>query len=164
MYNKTLWQDHVTQYEDRFREVSNLDGTVTHEPIEGEIIQQGTAQNAENFNNIEYGIFGAHEMASEAIRVTLHANQIIKKLTGEVVLATLTNSLEYPFNNSKKTVALSRSRDTLDYTVDVEATSVGGGSVGQIVITEKQLNGFKIEHTGGAKNVSVKCVVRGGAY
>lgn len=164
MYNKTFWQDHVTQYEDRFKEVNNADGTVTHEPIEGEIIQQGTAQNAENFNNIEYGIFGAHEIGSEAIRSIMHVNQVIKKLTGEVIQTTLTNSLEYPFNNSKKTIALLASRDTMDYTVDIEAVAIGGGSVGKVIITEKQLNGFKIEHTGGAKTVSVKCIVKGGAY
>ena len=39
---------------------------------------------------------------------------------------------------------------------------MGGGAVGEIVITDKQLNGFKIEHTGSAAKVSVKYIVEGG--
>jgi len=164
MYNKTNWIDHVTQYEDRFTETNNSDGTVTHIPVEGVVMQQGTPQNAQNFNNMEYGIFGSNEMGNEAMRSLLHAKQTIKKLIGAVVVTTLTNTNSYPFNNSKKTIALSELRDTLNYTVDVEAAAVGGGAVGEIVITDKQLNGFKIEHTGSAKSVTIKCVVKGGSY
>ena len=56
MYQETIWQDHVTEFEDRYEERINPDGTVTHIPVEGEIIQQGTPQNAKNFNHMEDGI------------------------------------------------------------------------------------------------------------
>ena len=46
MYEQKLWQDHVTEFEDRYTESRNDDGTITHTPVEGEIIQQGTPQNA----------------------------------------------------------------------------------------------------------------------
>ena len=42
MYEQKLWQDHVTEFEDRYTESRNDDGTITHTPVEGEIIQQGT--------------------------------------------------------------------------------------------------------------------------
>ena len=42
-YKRTFWQDHVTEFEDRYTERENEDGTITHIPVEGEVIQQGTA-------------------------------------------------------------------------------------------------------------------------
>ena len=112
-----IWKDHVTQYSNRYREVQNADGTITHEAVEGEVVQEGTPQNAQN---------------------------------------------SYPFNNSKKTLALTTPRGNLDYTVNVEAEAKDAGGVGEIRITDKQLNGFKIEYTGAAKEVTVKCTVQGG--
>ena len=53
MYKRTQWQDHVTEYEDRYRESRNDDGTITHTPVDGEVLQQGTPQNAANFNHLE---------------------------------------------------------------------------------------------------------------
>ena len=43
-----------------------------------------------------------------------------------------------------------------------QSIAIGSGAVGEIVITDKQLNGFKIEHTGSAAKVSVKYIVEGG--
>ncbi len=72
MYNRTFWKDHVTEFDNRFREQNNADGTISHIPVEGEVIQQGTPQNAVNFNRIETGIFAAIEIAAELARITLH--------------------------------------------------------------------------------------------
>lgn len=47
-------------------------------------------------------------------------------------------------------------------TANVEAEAKDAGGVGEIHITDKQLNGFKIEYTGAAKEVTVKCTVQGG--
>lgn len=57
MYDLTKWQDHVTELQNTYKETVNLDGTVTHEPVEGEVLQQGTPMNAAKFNNMEQGIF-----------------------------------------------------------------------------------------------------------
>lgn len=75
MYNRTFWKDHVTEFDNRFREQNNADGTISHIPVEGEIIQEGTPQNARNFNNIEVGIFAANEIASELSRIALHGGK-----------------------------------------------------------------------------------------
>lgn len=163
-YQRTIWENHVTEFDDRYTEQQNDDGTVTHIPVEGEIITQGTAQDEIHFNNMEEGIFAANELGAEAVRVLLHHEQALQQLSGEKGTLTLTNSQAYPFNNSRKTVALTRPRQTLDYTVTIEAAAIGGGAVGEIVITDKQLNGFKIEHTGSAAKVSVKFIVEGGMF
>ncbi|MEG2514207.1 MAG: hypothetical protein RSA92_02635 [Bacteroidaceae bacterium] len=159
-YNKTRWQDHVTEHQNRYREVENGDGTTTHEPIEGEVLQQGTSQSAKNFNNMEDGIFQATEMAAEAARAIVHVNQLMKRVAGETIETNLTNSLIYPFNNSKKTIALKVPRDTMNYTVTVEAEALDKGAVGAVKVTDKQLNGFKVEFTGSAKNVAARCIVK----
>lgn len=164
MYQETIWQDHVTEFEDRYEETINPDGTVTHIPVEGEIIQQGTPQNAKNFNHMEDGILGGNEKAAYILLTLLHHGQTLENLIGEVGTVTLTNTEEYPFNNSTETVALKQPRGNLDYRVIVEAEAEDTGAVGEIRITDKQVNGFKIAHTGSAKRVNVKYVVEGGTY
>lgn len=72
MYERNYWQDHVSEFDNRFREQNNADGTISHIPVEGEIIQQGTPQNAANFNRIEAGIFAATEIAAELSRIAIH--------------------------------------------------------------------------------------------
>lgn len=164
MYEATLWKDHVTEYEDRYIETKNDDGTINHIPVEGEIIQQGTPQNATNFNHIEEGVTNAGELASILAITTMQQARSIENMIGEVITTTLTNSQTYPFNNSVKTVALAKERNHNDYTVEVEALEVTGGFAGDIVISEKLVNGFKIATTGSATSVKVKIYVKGGFY
>lgn len=248
-----IWQDHVTQFYNRYREIQNRDGTITHEAIEGEVIHEGTPQNAKNFNDLEERVLTSKEVAAIAIlkikvaesnikdlqkkmqettndrkekniantqstaiallkvkiaesnikelqkkatkaeeteqnlqkeiektnhdrkekdiankqstaiallKVKMAENQI-KELQKEVVKTTLTNTKEYPFNNSKTTIALKKPRRDLNYDITTETIVNGAGSIGEIRITDKQVNGFKIEYTGTATSVSVKCMIQG---
>lgn len=157
-----IWKDHVTQFSNRYKEINNADGTITHEAVEGEVIQEGTPQNAKNFNDMEQRILAAGEVAGLAMLKVGAVESKVEGLAGEIIETTLTNSKEYPFNNSKKTLALKTPRGNLDYTVFVESSTEDAGRIGEIKITDKQLNGFKIEFTGAAKEVSVKCTVQGG--
>lgn len=52
-YNRTKWQDHVVERPRTFTEVTNADGSVTHTPAPGEVLQQGTPISATNLNNGE---------------------------------------------------------------------------------------------------------------
>ena len=52
-YDRTHWKDHVTERSRTFIETENEDGSVTHTPAPGEVLQQGTPQSATNFNKIE---------------------------------------------------------------------------------------------------------------
>lgn len=161
-YKRKIWQDHVTQYNDRYTEVQNQDGSITHTPVEGTIIQQGTPQNAANFNNMEEGIFAADQLATEAARMAKVNARGIDAVKGEVISVALTNSIAYPFNNSVKVVSLTQKKTTTDYYVDIELVSVTGGGVGEFRVTEKLLNGFKLAFTGSATAVNVICRVKGG--
>lgn len=55
MYTKTIWKDRVTEYEGRYTETPNGDGTNTYTEAPGEVLQEGTPQDAIHFNNNEDG-------------------------------------------------------------------------------------------------------------
>ena len=54
MANKrTHWVDHVVERPNTYKEVTNTDGTVTHQDASGAVIQQGTPISATNLNKLE---------------------------------------------------------------------------------------------------------------
>lgn len=87
--------------------------------------------------------------------------QMQKLRVVETGTVTLTNSQEFPFNNSKRTVALQTAQANADYLVVTEIIDFTG-NVGDIVITDKMTNGFAIQHTGSASSVEVDYFVIGG--
>lgn len=90
-------------------------------------------------------------------------NKLIKAVSStENGTVTLTNSKEYPFNNSRVTVAITATRENLYYDVETEVTAYSGGLPGNIVISDKQLNGFKIEFDGSASSVTVAYKIKEG--
>lgn len=155
MYNLTLWKDHVTTRSGYYTITDNGDGTYKIEPA-GTVMQQGTPQDQVNFNNIESGIFDAHVAIGLLLNASRQNMWEIERGTVE-----LTNSGTYPFNNSQKSVALSASKENGDYFVLTEVTDFDG-NVGEIAITNKLSNGFKIAFTGSAKSVTVNYTVIGG--
>jgi hypothetical protein len=144
-YKGTSWQDHVVDQQT------------------GEVIQQGTPQSATNFNNMEEGILAANELGAVLAQQVAHNTRILADLEGEIGEVVLTNTQEYPFNDSAKTVALTKPRDTLNYWVVVEVISADGMS-GDIRIYDKQVNGFKVAFTGSASRATIKYYVQGGMY
>lgn len=155
------WKDHVVEFPNRFTKDEAGD-YLTLERAPGTVRQQGTPQSATNFNTMDLAALEAMLMASENTRNLIHVEDVLSGLQGEIVEATLTNSQEYPHNNSIKTLKLTTPRNTKDYTVTPEVVSVSGGAVGDFEISDKLLNGFKIQFTGSADSVVVRCYVRGG--
>ena len=155
MYNWTKWQDHVTDPANRFNVVDNGDGTWTITPA-GTVMQQGTPQDQVRFNNIENGIVDAHIAVGLLLNYARQNSWEIE--TGTVAL---TNSLAFPFNDSIQTISLSKRKENTGYIVLTEIVSASG-NVGEIEITDKLINGFKIAYTGSAKSVTVKYTVIGG--
>ncbi len=124
-------------------------------------IQEGTPQDEYHFNNLETGTDGANLLAEFLTEVVFKNQKRLDNVDGEVITRTLTNTKDFYFNNSVQTVAITSQRDTLDYRVDVE---VQGDvvNVGDVVVFDKQQNGFKVKYTGSAPSVTVKLYVRGG--
>lgn len=140
MYQKKEWVDEVIDAES------------------GETIQRGTPQSAKNFNNIESGVLD-NQIASNLMLIAisqLEANQVV-----EEKIETFTNTAKYPFNNSAKTISISNTRTNTNYSVDAEIIE-HTGEVGDIVVYDKMVNGFKVRYGGSAGNAKIKLVVTGG--
>ena len=161
-YKILVWKDHAVTPGNTYTVTENSDGTITLTPA-GKVVQQGTNMSAVNFNNMEMGIFAANMTAAEAMQLIRLVKEKTEALEGLVIETTLTNSKKYPFNDSVKTIALGSEnvRYNKDYTVICEAQAADG-FVGDINITDKMLNGFKIAYTGSASSVNIKCYVQGG--
>jgi hypothetical protein len=84
---------------------------------------------------------------------------VFKVETGTV---TLNNSKPWPFNDSAQTVALEKFWDNRDYMVQTEVVSADG-EAGDVVVSGKAVNGFKIAFTGSARQAVVRYQVMGGA-
>jgi hypothetical protein len=78
------------------------------------------------------------------------------QLVGEV---RLTNTKPYPFNDSQKTVALEQSQPDVKYSIQTEVISASG-EVGDIEISGKAVNGFKIAYTGSALKATIRYYIR----
>ena len=140
MYDLTIWQDHVVDQS-------------------GTVIQQGTMMDEDHFNRLENGVMDAHIAVDMTLMRILQLERSL--VEAEVGTVTLTNSGEFVFNNSAKSVALATPRPSTNYRVDTEVTAKNG-NVGEVEITGKTMNGFTIAFTGSATSVTVKYTVIGG--
>lgn len=109
MYDRNYWQDHVTDQD-------------------GQVIQQGTLLDQANFNNMEIGI--ADTSLANGILVF---KQRQESFDYEDELHTLDldmNNLPWPFNNKETTVALNQTRESVNYSVAVNAPAYSDGNLG----------------------------------
>lgn len=151
MYSNTNWQDHV------------IDNQT------GEVIQQGTPQSATNFNNQENGIQDAHTAFAVFLHYFMQFDRWVRQkvadyaveFLNEIQTVTLNNTKTFPFNDSVQTINLATARKTLNYDISWEVASANG-NVGDISVTDKLLNGFKIAFDGSASSVTLKIRIKGG--
>ena len=140
MYQKTKWIDEV---KDEHSE---------------EIIQEGTDQSAAHFNNMELGIEDA-TVAAKLLLISLAHQEQQTAIERQVV--TFTRTGDWPLCKADQTIALAGTRNSTDYEVDVDVIE-HHGNVGEWVVTDKQLNGFKIKYDGSATSVKAVVKVTGG--
>lgn len=84
-YDAIHFQDHVVEYPGRFRELTNEDGTIDHEPAEGEIIQPGTPLSAFYLGRMDWGIWTLFQMIQELRDEMLNLILIVGALKGSIV-------------------------------------------------------------------------------
>lgn len=176
MRERCYWQDHVVSNTGEFLvKATSIEDVYRISPY-GTVMQQGTFQDAKHFNSFEESLV-AHEIAIGLLQNSIRLNQwraddeyaklanlnlSVERLhTVETGTVTLTNTLRFPFNNSKKTIPLSTRHDNTNYVVVVEVSSFKG-NVGEVVVSEQLTNGFKLEHTGSASSVTINYKVIGG--
>ena len=159
MYIPVFWKDRIVQYPRRVSVVDLGNGVKEWTPAPGEIHQKGTQQSATNFGNEDMGILEGNLIAAtNAIHLRL-IQESVDDLRGQILTATLTNSLKYP----AKTITLPKIVNKTDYKVDIEVTEADG-PVEYTEVFDKALNAFKVRYYGSAKNVTLKLHVIGGLY
>jgi hypothetical protein len=142
MYQREYWQDRVTDKN-------------------GNVIQKGTSLNQVHFNNMETGI----DDVSAATQILMFKDiQNDYEQKGEVHTLSLgmNSGLSWPFNNKETTVALSILRENTNYSVDIDVLEYSGGRLGNIRVSDRALNGFKLIHDGSATTVRVRVKISGG--
>lgn len=163
MYNITDWNDHVTDPSNVFT-VTDVEGNKKKIERAGSIIQQGTPMSALNFNNLETGVLAAYTAAVEAM---LTSGKIKDTSQVTVIRDYLKNSLNYPFNDSSKTIALNgaNERTNTDYQVYVELDenppNYGKGTTTQVPI-RRQTPGYSCNNiflTGKSKTTGVGDII-----
>lgn len=117
--------------------------------------QDGQVLTGQAMDDIDQAIYDL-----DAGQTTMN-NQMQKLRVVETGSTTMTNSQEFPFNNSRKTVALVTPQANSDYLVDVEVDEANG-NVGEVIVSSRMTNGFAIEFTGSATSVTVNYFVIGG--
>ena len=126
MYIPVFWKDRIVQYPRRVSVVDLGNGVKEWTPTPGEIHQKGTQQSATNFGNEDMGILEGNLIAAtNAIHLRL-IQESVDDLRGQVLTATLTNSLKYPATNSAKTITLPKIVNKTDYKVDIEVAEADG--------------------------------------
>lgn len=155
MYKFTHWLDHVTNPSGVFKIVDKGDGTCAITPA-GTVMQQGTPQDQAHFNNIEAGIVDAHTAALLLLNFARQHEWEVESGTKD-----LTNGAKFPFNSSASSVALTKTKESDNYIVITEVVNANG-NVGEITVSDKLINGFKLAFTGSATAVTVKYTVIGG--
>ncbi len=133
MYRRTIWQDQVAG------------------------VQDGTDMNAANFNNLEAGTMEAAALAAfnaacRRYEMDEAANAKVIKISQTLTGATAQSVV----------IPAAATRNKTDYFVDVEISSVTGGTCGDVVISTKQANGFMAQYKGNATSVSFIFKVSGG--
>jgi len=155
MYQRTYWEDEVRSPSNRYNVTNNADGTKTITKA-GTVMQPGTFQDQQHFNNMEVGITDTQIAVMMLINAMRQNEWEVER--GQL---TLTNSAIYPINNSVQSVALQLPKENGDYIVLAEVVSCSGNA-GEVVVSDKLANGFKIGYTGSAKSAVVQYTVIGG--
>lgn len=141
MYKRTFWVDHVTDQN-------------------GEVIQYGTLLDQEHFNNMECGI---SDIGLALAMAQFKQTQDGYQTEDEVHIVDLAmENMPWPFNNKATTIGLKNLRENANYGVEVSVISYSGGRLGNITVTDRALNGFKLVHDGSATSVKVGVRVSGG--
>ncbi len=139
MYNKTNWQDHVVDQN-------------------GQVIQEGTPLSAKNLNNIEQGVFISNALNA----VMAQFNRLLLDRINENEVVTITDTITGADTDKSVVIPSNKLRNRTTYNVTPVIVSTTGGTAGDIIVSAKQANGFKVKYTGTATSITVALYVQGG--
>lgn len=127
----------------------------------GDTIQVGTPLDQAHFNKIEKGLSDVQAALLHTM-FEMYQDEYNNKDELHVLDLAMNAGKEYPFNNKETTVALTNTRESINYSVEVNVLQYSGGNLGCIRVLDRARNGFKLVHEGSAKQVQVAVRVSGG--
>ncbi len=166
MFTPTFWEDHTNSmpgvYVIRAYNEAEDQYTITEA---GTVMVAGTPQDQTHFQNLENGILDSEIVSDLLLNFARQLGWSVDDLkayvqTKNVVYVgtvTLTNSQKFPFNNSVKTVSLGATLPNTYYDVNTKVTAFTG-NVGEVEVTDKLTNGFKLQFTGSASSATIAWV------
>lgn len=182
MYNRTEWKDRVvdSQTGEVIQQGTNqsagnfnkMEDGITDASIAAALLSIAAGQTSANQSGNERqfeavdqrfdGVDLVNSDANTAAKLVLIAvGQLTAQTADEEKIVQLTNTQSYPFNNSQQTVSLRGTKTTTAYSVDVEVLE-HDGDVGDVIVYDKLLNGFKVRYDGSAKSAKLKINIKGG--
>ena len=121
-------------------------------------IQEGTPQSAENFNNLEQGTFVGNALGA----VMAQFNRLLQDRANENEVVAVTRTITGTNTDLSVAIPAGKTRNRTSYNVTPVIVSTSGGAAGDLIVSAKQANGFKVKYTGAASSVNVALYVQGG--
>lgn len=121
-------------------------------------IQEGTPQSAENFNNLEQGTFVGNALGA----VMAQFNRLLQDRANENEVVAVTGTITGTNTDLSVAIPAGKTRNRTSYNVTPVIVSTSGGAAGDLIVSAKQANGFKVKYTGVASSVNVALYVQGG--
>lgn len=176
MHNRTFWVDQVEDQDGQVIQqgtlidqahLNNMEVGISDIHLAYRIIQNVVLWFGRRLGVLETSS-NSHDTDIASIKSTdttqnSRLSAVESEIAAEVKEVTLTaNSNPWPFCTKETAVALTTTRKNTSYDVDVAVKSYSGGRLGDITVSDKLVNGFKLTNDGSAKTVVVTVKVTGG--
>lgn len=175
MFKRTFWRNHVEDQDGKVIQQGTLLEQDQFNRMEVGISDSNMAANIIHIMLLWFGrrlgvletSSNSHDTDIASIK-TLNGQQnsrlsaLEPEVAAEVKEVTLKNGSKWPFGINEVSVGLAKTRKNANYGVDVYVKSYTGGRLGDITVSGKLTNGFKLKHDGSAQTVVVVVRVTGG--
>lgn len=175
MFKRTFWRNHVEDQDGKVIQQGTLLEQDQFNRMEVGISDSNMAANIIHIMLLWFGrrlgvletSSNSHDTDIASIK-TLNGQQDTRlaalepEVAAEVKEVTLKNGSKWPFGINEVSVGLAKTRKNANYGVDVYVKSYTGGRLGDITVSGKLTNGFKLKHDGSAQTVVVVVRVTGG--
>lgn len=175
MFKRTFWRNHVEDQDgkviqqgtlleqDQFNRMevgisdSNMAANIIHIMLLWFGHRLGVLETSSNSHDTDIA-----SMKNTDTQQNSRLSALEPEVAAEVKEVTLKNGSKWPFGINEVSVGLAKTRKNANYGVDVYVKSCTGGRLGDITVSGKLTNGFKLKHDGSAQTVVVVVRVTGG--
>lgn len=175
MFKRTFWRNHVEDQDGKVIQQGTLLEQDQFNRMEVGISDSNMAANIIHIMLLWFGrrlgvletSSNSHDTDIASMKTTdtqqnSRLSALEPEVAAEVKEVTLKNGSKWPFGINEVSVGLAKTRKNANYGVDVYVKSYTGGRLGDITVSGKLTNGFKLKHDGSAQTVVVVVRVTGG--